>query len=361
MKIISAVILLFVCIIFIGCAQEENAEKNEIKPAGYKTETPEIIKPPNITLKKYKGIWMPFPREVRVSLNEIDKLKSDGINIVAIGVKICYNNGNITECESEDEIKSSINEFHRNGIRTFLVLNPAHPDFGVGPSEPCGKTLLDELTPLVLKWAEISDSYGVEIFSPVNEPQILSCQNKEKISDWAQKILPELRKIYQGKLAFVVQGDADGYPSYNLSRYDYVAGGGLTCTKDIEDHPEWVERLISENFNSLKALYPNQKYIIFGAGAFTGPEYYWWEPIAPENMAESNPELPTDFFTVSNEAQAEFYDMLFNLTWNETEGYFIPVYKGWEYRDRPAEQVIRDWFGNISKMETRKIDLSRRI
>jgi|Deesub1362B_J571_1020462.scaffolds.fasta_scaffold01030_11 hypothetical protein len=351
MKIIPTVVILFVCIIFIGCNQ--NAEKNEI---GDEIEAPEtvkspelteaeqeIIKSPDISLNKYKGIWMPFLREVRIYLNDTENLKSDGINIVAIGVKICYD-GNITECESEEEIKSSINEFHRNGIKTFLVLNPAHPDFGIAPGSE--EILLDDLTPIVLKWAEISERYGVEVFSPVNEPQLLS--RSEEVSNWAQEILPDLRGIYRGKLAFIVQGDADGYPLYNLSGYDLIAAGGITCTKDIEDNPEWVERLVSENLNSLKASYPLQKYILFGVGAFTGEDYYYWEPIAAENMAESNPELPEDFFYVSDESQAEFYEMLFNITWNETEGYFIPVYRGWEYRDKPSEKVIRNWFSKNS-------------
>jgi len=67
------------------------------------------------------------------------------------------------------------------------------------------------------------------------------------------------------------------------------------------------------------------------------------------------PDLPTDFFVVSNESQAKFYNILFNITWNRTEGYFIPVYKGWEYRGKPAEQVIRHWFNaeiQVEKSET---------
>jgi len=38
--------------------------------------------------------------------------------------------------------------------------------------------------------------------------------------------------------------------------------------------------------------------------------------------------------------------MLFELTWDITEGYFVPVYKGWEYRDKPAEEIVRKWFND---------------
>jgi len=304
-----------------------------------------VVQAPNITITKYKGVWMPFLREVKISRDDIENLKLDGVNIVAIGVKI-HLNENITECEDEEEIKNSINEFHKNGIKTFLILNPAHPDFGITPfsSEASGKPLLDKVTPLVLKWAKISEQYGVELFSPLNEPQLLAYQNEKDVSNWAQEILPKIRKVYHGKTGFNVQNNPEGFAVYNLTGYDYVIFSGLSCTKDIDEHPEWIEQNIDKRLNSLKESYSNQKCVLFDVGAFTGPDYYWWEPVAPANMPNVMPDLPADFFVVSNESQAKFYNTLFNITWNRTEGYFIPVYKGWEYRSKPAEQVIRHWF-----------------
>jgi hypothetical protein len=307
------------------------------------TENSIIIRPPDIKITKYKGIWMPFLRETKIALSDIDNLKLDGINIVAIGIKVCKNE-EFYVCEDENEIKNSISEFHKNGIKTFLILNTAHPDSGINPysSEASGKPLLDKLTPLVLKWADISEEYGVEIFCPVNEPQLLSYKNKKDISEWAQEILPEIRRRYSGKIVFQIQGAKENV--YNLAGYDYVADGGLTCTKDIVDNPEWIGHLIDEELSALKAAYPTHKYLFFGAGAFTGPDYYWWEPISPENMKDNPQGWPEDFFTVSFESQADFYDMFFNKTWDEVDGYFLPVYKGWEYRNKPAEEVIRRWF-----------------
>jgi len=321
-------------------ADEEGEPKEENPPQGAL-----IVPPPNTTITKYKGLWLPFLEEVRTSLDDIDEIKLDGVNIVAIGVKICVN-GNITECESEDEIKNAINEFHKHGIKTFLLLNPAHPDFGVDPSSPeeTGKPLLDKLTPLVLKWAEISEEYGVEIFAPVNEPQLLSYQDADAVSSWAQEILPKLKDTHHGRIAFRVHKDPDGFAAYNLTGYDLLIFSGMACTKDIEEHPEWIARYINETISEMKEAYPGYRYVLFDMGAFTGPDYYWWEPISPKNMPYFMPELPVDFFTVSNESQAEFYDLFFNLTWNDAEGFFLPVYRGWEYRGKPAEHVIREWF-----------------
>jgi hypothetical protein len=282
---------------------------------------------------------------VEIALDDIDNLKTDGINIVAIGIEICLDD-TIVICESEDDIKKAINIFHGNGIKTLLVLNPAHPEFGIDPfsAEASGKSLLDKLTPLVLQWAAICETYGVELFAPVNEPQLLAYQREEDVSAWAQEVLPQIRKLYQGKLAFVVQGYAEGLYRYDLSGYDYVAYGGLTCTSDIEAHPDWIGTMIQEAFGDLKAAYAEHRYLLFGYGAFTGPDYYSWEPIAPDNMAKHMPDLPADFFIVSEKGQAAFHDLLFEMTWEEVEGYFIAVFRGWEYRDKPAENAIRTWF-----------------
>jgi len=310
-----------------------------------------IIKPPNMKITKYNGIWIPFLKEVQMSLGDLDNLKLDGINIVAIGIKLCKHeeNNNFYVCEDENEIKNAINEFHKKGIKTFLILNPANPDTKIDPNSPeeKGKSLLDKLTPLVLNWSIISEKYGVEMFCPVNEPQMLAYKNDTVVSDWAQEVLLRIRKFYNGKLVFEVQGAKKH--RYNLTGYDYIADGGLTCTKDIVNHPDWIEKMISEEFSALKLNYPKFKYIFFNAGAFTGPDYYWWEPIAPENMKNNSNGWPEDFFTVSFKSQAKFYDMFFNTTWNGVDGYFLPVYKGWEYRSKPAEEVIRKWFNKDIK------------
>ncbi len=304
-----------------------------------------IIKPPEVAIDKYQGVWLPFPREVAIALGDIDNLKADGINTVSIGIKI-RRDGDIFQDEGEKEIKKALNEFHKNGIKTFLILNPAHPDLGISPSRPeaSGKPLLDKLTPLVLKWAQIAEDYAVEIFCPVNEPQLLSYQKENDVSHWAQEILPQLREIYHGKLAFLVQATGDGLPNYDLTGYDYVALGGFGADSDIDTLPEAAEYKIDESLARLKTAYPDLEYIYFGVGAFTGPDYYWWEPIAPANMPEHMPELPVDFFIVSPEGQAKFFNMFFAKSWEQVDGYFISVYKGCEYRNKPAEQVIRKWF-----------------
>ncbi len=340
MKNKLATLLIFILItIVIGFYFLGHISTNQLKEI---PKEPPIIKSPDTEIVKYKGIWLPFLREIRIAIGDIDNLKSDGVNTVAIGIKLCWD-GNFYVCEDENEIKNSINEFHKNGLKTFLILNPAHPDF-TRFAESNEDLSLEQLTPLVLKWAAISETYDVEMFSFSNEPQLLVQGGPISVSKWAQELLPRLRKIYKGKLVFRIHEEPEGVGIYNVTGYDYIAFSGLACMKNIDEYPEGTEHLIGKKLSYLKNNYPDIKFLFFDIGAFTGPDYYWWEPIVPENMPKTMPDEPVDLFVCSVEQQARFFEMLFNNTWNETSGYLLPVYKGWEYRNKPAEEVIKRWF-----------------
>ncbi len=333
-------------------SEEESAVEEPQQPAepAEPEEEPQaeeevVVGPPQTAIDKYKGLWLPFLNDAGIALNEVDNLRADGVNIVSLGISI-YLDGDVIKDRDRAEIKKMVNEFHRNGIRTCLVLNPGHPEFGIDPFSPeaSGRPLFERLTPLALEWAAICEKYGVEMFCPANEPQLMAYQKEQDISDWAQQILPRLREVYTGKLVFLAQYTAEGLPRYNLAGYDYVAIGGVGADSDVDQMPWRTEEKIEETLDSLRTLYPGHRYLYFGVVAFTGPDFYWWEPIAPANMRETNPNLPSDFFLVSLEGQAKFYDVFFSKTWDGVDGYFIGAYKGTEYRDKPAEEVIRNWF-----------------
>jgi hypothetical protein len=48
---------------------------------------------------------------------------------------------------------------------------------------------------------------------------------------------------------------------------------------------------------------------------------------------------------VSEEGQAECLEMLFSLGWEDSDGYILSGAKGFEFMGKPAEEVVRDWFG----------------
>ena len=78
-------------------------------------ETDIIIKSPNLTITKYKGVWLHLIRELRIALDDIENLESDGINIIGIGISIQLdeNSNTIIEYDDETEIRNAINTFHK--------------------------------------------------------------------------------------------------------------------------------------------------------------------------------------------------------------------------------------------------------
>ena len=160
------------------------------------------------------------------------------------------------------------------------------------------------------------------LFCPVNEAQLLSFEDDGDISAWAQGILPRIREVYSGEVAFLVQGSGEGVPEYDVSGYDYIAYGGIACSRDIEEHLDWISNLIAEQIGELRETYTGHRLVLFGTMGFTGPDYYWWEPIAPENVRQHSPDLPADFFVISEQGQADFYSLLFTQTWEDVGGLF---------------------------------------
>jgi hypothetical protein len=260
--------------------------KNEIKDeSNNKTVYPNIIKGPSGKVDKYKGLWLPFLREIKIAADEIEDLKKDGINVVAIGVRLLSKdervdpeipNITIVEYENETEILSAINTFHKNNIKIIIILNPAHGDFGISPypNEFNEGELLEAINPTVIKWAKISEQYGVDMFCPVNEPALLD--GRENISKWSQEILKEIKNVYNGKIAFRVHNEGDDYPIYNLTGYDYVLPFSTHCSKDIDIGGGYLDNMKKNNINKIEKIkekYPNYKYIFFEVSGYTGPNY----------------------------------------------------------------------------------------
>jgi hypothetical protein len=326
--------------------------------------TGSVIKLPELDeFERYKAIGGHL-REAVIAVNDAENLKKDGINTVAIYLQVFFDEEKKDEIIMYDDIetvKKLINALQKEGFRTMIIMDATHPHFNhmLEESECDIEDLLEQVTPLVLQWAQVSEEYGVEMFAPMYEVQLLEggpgrsdFPDEEKIGDissWAQDVLLEIKKIYSGKLAFHVQGFPEGIPRYDLEGYEYILFDGCPCFKAFEEDSDWMEEYFSSYMDDRISAYPGEKYIIF-TEFFTGPEVDVFEPMAPANLIWERPgSLDDDFYAmVSPEIQALCYDSLFWNTWNDVSGYCIEAFKGCEYRGKPAQNVIREWFGKKS-------------
>ncbi len=355
-----------------ACLEVKYTADNTLNIAGKSMEdtefldgqTESIIKLPELAeFEKYKAVGGHL-REAVFAVNDAENLRKDGINTVAIYLQVIFNeekSGEIMMHDDIETVKKLINALHREGFRTMIIVDATHPQFNhlLDESEYDTKNLLEQITPLVLQWAQISEEYGVEMFAPMYEVQLLeggpgrsAFPDEEKINDisyWAQEILLKMKEIYSGKLAFHVQSYSEGIPRYDLEGYEYILFDGCPCFKIFEKNSDRMEEHFSSYMDDRIDAYPGEKYIIF-TEFFTGPEVDFFEPMAPANMIWENPgSLEDDSYAMTSpETQAMCYNSLFWNTWNVVSGYCIEVFKGCEYRGKPAQSVIREWFGRNS-------------
>lgn len=318
------------------------------------------VKPAEITeFEEYKAVGGHL-REAVIAVNDAEDLRKDGINMAAIYLQVFFdeeNTGEIIMYDDIETVKKLIGALHGEGFGTIIIVDATHPHFNhlLEESEYSTEYLLEQVTPLILQCAQMSEEYGVEMFAPMYEVQLLEGgparnnfpaeEKLDDISEWAQEILPQIKEIYSGKLAFHIQSFPEGIPLYDLEGYEYILFDGCPCFKAFEYDSDRIEKHFSYFMYDRITAYPGKKYIIFNE-FFTGPEVEVFEPMAPANMIWENPgSLEGDFYAMTSPGtQAKCYDSLFRNTWDDVSGCCIEVFKGYEYRGKPAEDVIREWF-----------------
>ncbi len=307
------------------------------------------VAPPNGGITKYKGVWTHSIEAMRDMLMNVENLKRMGVNFITVTLDVEMDeNGNMHVVGGNDAL-FYIMAYHRCGFRVLLMLDPCHPTFVNGFEWELGDNsalvrrgpeILENLTPLVMEWAEIAEKYGVEMYSPVNETQTF-VRSSEEASQWAQKILPGLRERYGGKLVLRSHGGAE-FNSFepNASGYDLVALSGCSTWQPLES---WRAHL-REQLDNLVSMVErdgcdNGILLDFGSTYLGGS---WCEPSAVQPLTE--------------EVQAQALQMLFEDGWERTKGFFLPVGQGWSFIGHPAENVVGEWYGESGTLPIKPVD-----
>jgi hypothetical protein len=88
---------------------------------------------------------------------------------------------------------------------------------------------LDQYNLIVEKMAKLAEKYKVEIFSPMNEPDLKL--GEVVANKWAQDILPVVKENYSGKVLWKSAGGAldkydTNFKGYDIIGFDPSPGGG---------------------------------------------------------------------------------------------------------------------------------------
>lgn len=266
----------------------------------------------------YKGFWEPTSNTARqMIIEDVDVLIKMGVNTISIGPAYLPNVDGSFSADPpwmEQGVLEQINAAHAKGLGVYLV-----PQFWSPYQKPDPKKAdlyLENFAPIVLKWAEMAEQYGVEMFSPVNEPDHVF--DTRKVSTWQQKLLPEIRKRYKGivlpKLAQAQDIDYKGF--------DYV-GFDLVGPREAKDIAGELNRALGySQRDGCRGVIVAE----FGVLATSG--------------------APGEGQGLGDKTQADKINLVFQETWGKVKGYFIVGWTlmGYGVKGRPAQQTIEGWF-----------------
>jgi len=103
--------------------------------------------------------------------------------------------GNIGEAEKC--LRRAIAAAHEQGFKIFLTPFVESMEFW---PERKWRLSVGEWTDIVLHWAQFAEGNGVELYAPGVEMALI--MDKVEAKDWFKDILPRIRAVYHGKVAF---------------------------------------------------------------------------------------------------------------------------------------------------------------
>jgi len=174
--------------------------------------------PPGNEVEIYKGCTWGFG----LTDAQAREMKECGVNTYVIRPGVFMDSeGNTHELPfSKQYIIWQIQTAHRNGLQVFLDMKNSYVPIWVidggaarfAIPERLQPTFFEQYNKKVLEYAEIAEKYGVELFSPLSEPDgvftgPVPCERwnlsgVDKASEWMQEILPKIRERYHGKVVW---------------------------------------------------------------------------------------------------------------------------------------------------------------
>ena len=297
-----------------------------------------------------KGIWEPWP-PIELA-QDMERVKEDNINLVSFGPLVIYP---AVQFFYEPLMFNLMKQAKKNGLAVHI----APQAFGPGGAEPgnVDEKDIEKYTKKVIGWAKISEKYGVEYFSPMNEACYVL--GMDRAIEWHKEILPKIREVYSGKI--IAKWGWGECAAMDI---------GMDCVAD-EDQPEFgynwkiamLQRVVvSKDFDGIMLD-------IFPPGNIEELEMFfeWFEDLVEKTsedakkynipiyigefaIATEKPEFIAKIMpgpTVSKEKQAEFTARYLDTVMPYYDGV---IYCGWALpgygaKDKPVEQVIKNKFG----------------
>lgn len=288
----------------------------------------------------YKGFWMPcsFIQDGCQPMNNVKLLKEMGVNIIGIAPNIKINSkGEISTFPMdfmEKRLSQITNNYYKEGIRVFISPELDYSeDLNMGkggepkpiPKEVAAKPgFTDKYDILLENLVKLAEKYHLEMFSPMNEPDMKL--GNAVASQWAQKVLPMIRKNYTGKVLWKVgRGDSAGnevtFKGYDVLGIDFTAPGGDE-NQSIAQFPSMTKGIIDQALGWAKRDGINTL-LLTEVGVWGGASRF------------------------GSEAKAAIHKILFEQGQGKVKGFIFldpPPDQGWSIKNSKSSEEIKMWF-----------------
>jgi len=287
-----------------------------ISLTNYERNYPEFFKGVRFnTLTHYFLSLLDFP----LSLMDLKKLNVDSVYLI-IFYKV-NEDGRISEIPlSRLLAKLQIRRFHRLGYSVALspaLLKPGKAiSYGDIPEEILKEDIFwKDLKRIILDTARLAEEEKVELFFVLNEPEVVLGLHSENLTEekclrmmkFAKEILPEVKKIYKGKIGWhaALAGNLVYWNEeekehelrcplslFNFSGYDYYGSTIIVTSDDVERERKLAEDLVRIQ---IKICNQSNSSLIF-------PETFW-----------------------KSRKQIAFFEFYFNQSTGKLKGSFITL------------------------------------
>lgn len=298
--------------------------------------TTEIVQPPSTIITFAKTVNL---NADQFTEEDILKAKEFGANMVTIWpARIVKDDEFIFFPE---RTVSSINFAHRNGLQVELRSSFS----GETPNnyEKFKTNALEH----VAEYAKFAEKYKVYRIVPFGEIDNNLLEHCNKVTEFAQEILQEVRKHYSGKIGVGVVGSWRDC-NYTFEGYDYLTVSAypqaqIGIDKWLTPNPDAPRNIENNNLALMikwsREVADRSSILILHIGE-TGV-------INPDDQKRED--APA-FSIGSKEKEAEFFRKLFEQVSDKVNGvstFYNSKFSYFSINGDPAEEVVKEWYGKL--------------
>ena len=341
-----------------------------------------VVDSPQFDSTYYRGIYCNDVCDCRCVLSNIKNIIEDGFDTIWIEVQLMVHENGTFYVPGEKIYVFYLNAFHASGFRVWLSMGHASYSFPYRwdkkpsnsyPLLSSQKEAMSLAEPRILDWTKVAEKYGIDTFIPEEEANTLLLEhgvektnlnqsNRDFLNNWSQDILVKMKQNFSGRFGFATNDggpleqfeDREKYPFPQGPDFDY-RGFNFIVTKipfvnSFASDEEWFFELD----NRLQSC-ENYSYRDNTEGII------WYEAGMP--VGESYDSNVLNHYIRDEEDQIFAINKTFEYAnkYNISGIFFKPSPKqahegNWSFFNKPAEQIIRNNFGENNIIDYRRLD-----